>query len=282
MDKDLFVDKFIQVQDACDINVLHRIINNLDDEVLDTLLRSEKISDEVYSYLYWRKNLDKKEEIFHKNESVEQLLEWYCNPKSKKVGYAREQINRRFLNLSFEEQCLIIEAFMQSGKVSDISTCCKYLVNDEYWKEEYIPIIESFYCHCVNEYSRVAYSVAKVIVKHSSKIFVENALKELDSCEVEDSYLRNVLILLLISCEGHPHKLLRNNVLSSDEYLYVLSRKGLVATEEEVLKALNEIAADDNVPTYKIRSVVRSVAGMGYYDMLFDFGVRIKDKGLKF
>jgi len=107
---------------------------------------------------------------FYKNESVQQLLEWYNDAKSRKVVHARKQLCRRFEFLSYEEQCSIIEAFMNRGNVSDIVLSCKYLANDAFWKEEYLPLVEKCLDHLIlTSEAQLRYVVQEFLIYYNKE-----------------------------------------------------------------------------------------------------------------
>jgi len=273
MNKDL-IHYFLKFHEKCDKFILHQIINHMDEETIIYLLQHGNfIASETGDYLRWRLKHIKPIDDFHVNEPVEQLMEWYKNPKSKKVVYARKQLIKRFEYLSYTEQCGVIEAFMLSGHVAELLMCCQYLTNNHYWKDEYLPTIETFFNHCITKRSHNTLIAAKVVVLYSSKEFISNALSELDSCNLDESSLRDVMILLLISCEGNPRDVLKSNTLRTYEYLYVMQNKGLSVSWQEAANALNELPPDLDSSNYEYRTTVRALAQMGYYDFLFDYGV---------
>lgn len=288
MDTDQFVEKFNSLRKDCDEKVLHHVINSLDAKTIDALIDScDDVMDDTYSYLRWRRNhMTLPVADFHKNESVGQLLEWYNNPKSKKVVHARKQLSKRFENLSYDEQCTIIDSFMQRGNISDMVFCCKYLNNDAFWKEEYLPLLEQSLDHLITENVRSAYLVIRIAVVRSSQQYIEKLIRELDKHCLTDSFYsmtqHDLLIPLLIACDKLPDEVMKNNALTADEYVYVMARKGLKVPEAMASMALNEITADEIISKPKMDIVVRSIAKMGYYDLLFDYGVKLKESKLDF
>jgi len=277
-----FVDKFYRMQDSCDAGVLHHIINSLDLETIEALMDScEDCLSDTYSYLRWRKcHMNPRVAEFHHNESVEQLLEWYNNPKSKKVVYSRKQLCRRFEHLSYDEQCSIIDAFIKRDLISDALFCCKYLTIDDFWREEYLPLVETIFEYLIKENIRSAYTVSKVIVARSTQEYIGRIIRKLDRHEIQDSVydfsLRDVLVNLLVSYSKLPCEVLKNNTLTPDEYVYVMARKGLSVPEVLASMALDEITSEEYFPEAKRHAVVRSIAKMGYYDVLFGYGVKLK------
>jgi len=270
------------LQDNCDEKVLHHIINSLDEKTIDALFDScDDWMSNIYSYLRWRKShMNPPVVDFYKNESVQQLLEWYNDAKSRKVVHARKQLCRRFEFLSYEEQCSIIEAFMNRGNVSDIVLSCKYLANDAFWKEEYLPLVEKCLDHLIADNVRSAYPVIKVVVVRSSQQSIEGLIRKLDQYNLEESFYSmtqyDLLIPLLIACNKMPDEVLRNNALTTDDYVYVMSKKGLKVPEAIASMALNEFSNDESISSGKVNVVVRAIAKMGYYDLLFEYGLKLK------
>jgi len=268
MNKDL-IHYFLKFHDKCDKFILHQIINHMDEETINYLLQHGNIrGSETGDYLRWRRNHLKPIDTFHVNEPVAQLMEWYSDKKSQKVVYARKQLIKRFEYLSYSEQCSIIDAFMQSGRVAEMLACCQYLTNNHYWKEEYLSAIEDYFNDCIAKRSHNALPVAKVIILHSSKQFISNALNELDNFNLDESPLRDVMILLLTVCDGDPHDNLKNNILRTHEYLYVMQKKELTVTWQEAAKAIDDLPPDADSSNYEYRTIVRALAQMGYYDFL--------------
>lgn len=288
MEDSSFVEKYLTIKDNCDERVLHNIINSLDEKTIDALLDScDDCLSDMYSYLRWRKShMTLPVTDFHKNESVQQLLEWYLNQKSKKVCYARKQLCKRFDFVSYDEQCEIIEAFMNRGTISDIVLSCKYLVNDAFWKDEYLPLVEKCLEHLIVENVRSAYPMIKVIVVRSSQRYIESLIHKLDKYNLEESFYSmtpyDLLMPLLITCDKLPDEILNNNTLTAADYVYVMAKKGLKVPETMASMALNEISNDESVSSGKINIVVRSIAKMGYYDLLFDYGVKLNENKIPF
>lgn len=276
MKNEQFVRHFISVESLCDKDVMRQVMNFMDDESADAILAENGGEwSENYSYLAWkrgaRKSLDKS---FHKNETVDELLALYLNPKSKKVVYARDCLWRRFSFLSFEEQCKIIDTFMKRGYVHDLVNCCKRMVDDEYWRDEYREIVEQFYLRTLEVNTRNSYPVAKIVARHSSQEFIKACIEMLDDEEMCD--LEDVLQVLLIGCEEHPDMVLKNVKLTPDRYAYVMVKKGQRISEEEARMALESTLSDQHVSKEDIKIMCWVVAQMGYLDLLLDFGTEVE------
>lgn len=274
-----FVRHFIAAEKECDEVVLRQVMNFMDDVSADAIL--EENSDpwsRNYSYLEWKRNNKKPlDRSFHKNETIKRLLTWYLDPKSKKVDYARKTLCERFPYLSYEEQCKIIDTFMHRGYVHDTVYCCRYLVEDEYWKEEYREMVERFFLNTLTGNTRNSYAAAKVVAHHSSQEFIRECIEMLDDEDMdENSDLYDVLQVLVIACEGHPYKILKHAKLTPDRYAYVMVKKGLRISEEEACEALEKVLSENYVSKSEVRIMSWVVAQMGYLDMLLDFGVRMK------
>jgi len=61
-----------------------------------------------------------------------------------------------------------------------------------------------------------------------------------------------------------------------------MSKKGLKVPEEVASRALNAVVSGEYTSENKINIVVRAIAKMGYYDLLFEYGLKHKENELAF
>lgn len=305
----ILIDNFKANESICDLDVLKKIINVLD---YDTVCELQKLYYEPEYYDYYLKNNEKLSESeetlyrtgyeitsslekqlkhlkyvpkqFHENETVDQLLTWFNDSKSRKVDYARKRLQSRFQYLSFVDQNRIIYAFLNKENISDTAHCCYELFkNDVFWQDCYLPYIERFFLRALAKKPRIAYMSVKSVIKHFSKEFILSCINSLDVPDLSED-VRFVLQLLLPAIDEHPNEVLKNVVLRPDEYVYIMSKKGLKVTETEAAQALNlllDLEVDDNIydkKRIKIKTITWSVARMGYFELLFDFGAKLKAK----
>jgi len=279
MENDSFFDQFIANESDCNEDVLRYIINAMDDETVQALSRRYEISSNMSLELYRRLHRQQyTPKPFHKNESVDQLLAWYNDQQSKKVDYARKQLEKRFNYFSFDEQNLIIETLLRRCNITDTAYCCTLMKNEAFWQDKYLPLIESYYAKVLNGNHNNAYCAARLMAMHSSKECIRSCIKDLDKPDI-DEVLRLSLQIFLASQEEEPSKLLKNVVLRPEEYVYVMAKKGLKATREEAALALDAIQAPGLYYDHRRKAIIWSVAQMGYFDLLLEFGVKHK-KGI--
>lgn len=99
-------------------------------EELDLTSRLQSFKDEQNS------------KIYKKNESVSLLLQWFTDRKSRKVIYARKELQTRFLYLTYNEQVLAMKAMLHGGK-KDREWCYKTL--RKWWSDELISDIDELW-----------------------------------------------------------------------------------------------------------------------------------------
>ena len=110
------------------------------------------------------------QEEFPKNESIETLLRWFNNPKSKKIQYARIALRNRFLYQSLSAQKKIIDAFMQRCSNIDVIWAAKYLHHDIFWNDGYLDAVISLW-----EKDKIGnWLLARVVAKRAPKEFVRH------------------------------------------------------------------------------------------------------------
>ena len=110
------------------------------------------------------------QEEFPKNESIETLLRWFNNPKSKKIQYARIALRNRFLYQSLSAQKKIIDAFMQRCSKIDVIWAAKYLHHDIFWNDGYLDAVISLW-----EKDKIGnWLLARVVAKRAPKEFVRH------------------------------------------------------------------------------------------------------------
>lgn len=77
-----------------------------------------------------------------RNKSISTLIIWFVERKKGKVVESRQEIQRRFESLDWNDQKKIILAFLSSGK-ADRNWIYPYLV--KYWDDEFIPIVKDLF-----------------------------------------------------------------------------------------------------------------------------------------
>lgn len=175
---------------------------------------------------------------------------------------------------------------MNRKNVSEIVFCCKHLSNDAFWKDEYLSVLQEKLDCLITENVRSAYPVVKLFATRSSQQDIERVLHILDRNELKKSIFRmtqyDLLTPLLIACDKLPDEILKNNTLTVVDYVYVMARKGLKVSEETAAAALKEASTGEYDIQSTVNVVVRSIAKMGYYDMLFEYGMKHKEKEIAF
>ena len=77
-----------------------------------------------------------------RNKKISTLIKWFVERKKGKVIESRQEIQRRFDHLDWNDQKKIILAFLSSGK-ADRYWIYPYLV--KYWDDEFIPIVKDLF-----------------------------------------------------------------------------------------------------------------------------------------
>lgn len=300
MDKQSFIEKFIQNESLCDMQIKWQIIKSLDSSLADSLrIFMREIADDnsdSFTLFYldrvcdssYNQDFQSSEQRFHKNESVEELLQWFNDSFKGKVTYARKWLCKRFEHLSFNEQCEVIKAFMARGTLNDIAFCCKYFVNEVFWNKDYLPQIEGTFIECINRNNGRKYVVAKIIANHSSVDYITKCIALIDN-DTLDMYTRDTLHILLIAHPFQPSELLSKTELCPGEYAYILAKKNLSFSRHEAAIALystlvqttnciapeRTISPDRKSYGTKLSIVTWAIGKMGYIDILLDFGVKL-------
>ncbi len=80
--------------------------------------------------------------IPNRNKKISTLIKWFVERKKGKIVESRQEIQRRFDHLDWNDQKKIIFAFLSSGK-ADRYWIYPYLV--KYWDDEFIPIVKDLF-----------------------------------------------------------------------------------------------------------------------------------------
>jgi hypothetical protein len=161
-----------------------------------------------------------------RNKTIDQLMQEY-NTRGRKVS-ARVQLKKRVEFVSFDEQKLVLLAFLNNASV-DRKFALKYL--DEHWDEFYASEVE----HAWQQYHDK--EAAKLIVHHFSNEFVRT---NCDALTVDFNYLQVRLRLPADSAIDRDR-------LSDSAYLYLCARQSLEVDDktteylfyQNVLKAIS-------------------------------------------
>lgn len=120
--------------------------------------------------------------VVKKNETIDTLLKWYTDKKSRKVGYSKKELKKRFPYQSFAVQKKIIKAFLTSRNIDDAAWGARQA--DIYWDKSFIKPLED------SRYRGYTPSEAKTIIRHFPLDFVSYHRGELNFQTSEDLCIR--------------------------------------------------------------------------------------------
>lgn len=161
--------------------------------------------------------------VVKKNETIDTLLKWYTDKKSKKVGESKKELKKRLPYQSFAVQKKIIKAFLTSRNIDDAAWGARQA--DIYWDKSFIKPLE-------NSLSRgYTPSEAKTIIRHFPLDFVSQHRYALHFLTSEDLCIR------LGDESDFDVEAYDLNILS---YLYVYAhlKSPIPKTESEIEKEL--------------------------------------------
>ena len=198
----------------------------LDDKITIT----EELQAEL-DYIEWQSDYRKpKKKAWEVNLPIEIYISDYISELRGGMAKARAQMRKRFIHCSFDEQVIIINAFMQSHKVSDILWCCKYLTEDLFWRPEYLQtLLDIWDTHKDN------YQLMKVLVQRADHEFFEKAVSCLNAGIERE---RRVRILPVLELAKDGNRNLMDFNLNPRDYLYVAAKTDRTVAKETVLEGL--------------------------------------------
>lgn len=120
--------------------------------------------------------------VVKKNETIDTLLKWYTDKKSRKVGYSKKELKTRFPYQSFAVQKKIIKAFLTSRNIDDAAWGARQA--DLYWDKSFIKPLED------SRYRGYTPSEAKTIIRHFPLDFVSYHRGALNYQTSEDLCIR--------------------------------------------------------------------------------------------
>lgn len=120
--------------------------------------------------------------VVKKNETIDTLLKWYTDKKSKKVGESKKELKKRLPYQSFAVQKKIIKAFLTSRNIDDAAWGARQA--DLYWDKSFIKPLED------SRYRGYTPSEAKTIIRHFPLDFVSYHRGELKFQTSEDLCIR--------------------------------------------------------------------------------------------
>lgn len=120
--------------------------------------------------------------VVKKNETIDTLLKWYTDKKSKKVGESKKELKKRLPYQSFAVQKKIIKAFLTSRNIDDAAWGARQA--DLYWDKSFIQPLEDSLSRGYTP------SEAKTIIRHFPLDFVSLHRYELHFRASEDLCIR--------------------------------------------------------------------------------------------
>lgn len=122
-----------------------------------------------------RKERAKPRNVTHRlNYPIEEVLDDYVTRRKGKHVEAKRQLKKRFDGLDHDMQEKVMLALMEHGGEMERNFIYKKLYGDEFWTDEYIPLIQKWRETCPER------KLAKVIVKYCSREYILKHLEELE------------------------------------------------------------------------------------------------------
>ena len=191
---------------------------------------SDDLSAEL-RYLNWSAGKSKeKESHFIRNPSINGLVQTYIMKVKGTVGSARKELRRRFSYCSYDEQVIIIHTFMTGACVNDIIWCTKYLIEEDFWRESYLPILWNlWHKHSDN------YALSKAIIKYADEDTIRIMISILNPAVEFERRIRTQAVIRL--AKDKAINLMDFN-LNPRDYIYVAAKTGRKVAQETVLEGL--------------------------------------------
>ena len=160
-------------------------------------------------------------EDFPKNKTIETLLRWFNNPKSKKIQLARMELHKRFPFQSYLQQRKIMDAVMQRGSKIDVLWAAKHLLQKVYWKDEYLDTILSVW-----KTEKTNWKLAKIISVHASKECVRECVTFYNPQKPKDKYPNDYAYDLLITRAALDDSqfVIDKNTLTPMQYVFTCAK----------------------------------------------------------
>ena len=122
-----------------------------------------------------RKERAKPKNVTHRlNYPIEEVLDDYVNRRKGKHVEAKRQLKKRFDGLDHDMQEKVMMALMEHGGEAERKFIYEKLYGDEFWTDEYIPLIQKWWVTCPER------KLAKVIVKYCPREYILEHLEELE------------------------------------------------------------------------------------------------------
>ena len=196
----------------------------------------EKIK-EIYNISDWQSYVDERLRFIEysvpedADESLEQLIQWYINKKSKKVRYAGTKLKKVFLTLPPIEQRKVGMALL-TGSMTDTEWVCKRLNNykasyNEEWIINWHPCYSQAIEECWNKYHGTY--CGKLLIQFLEEEVVFNHIDELTGIELYFSLCRRFVNRPWFNLDVEKLK----SCTYINAYLSVMSKtkKGITAEE---------------------------------------------------
>ncbi len=212
---------------------------------IDSLLAIDQHVSEIIKEIYdnpdWKSYVDERLQfrqytiLEDENESLDQLIQWYINKKSKRVRYAGTKLRKAFLTLPAIEQRKVGLALL-TGSMSDTEWICKRLnyykpsLNEDWiinWHPCYADAIED----CWNKYHGI--SCGKLMIQFLNEETVYKHIDELTDLELYFGLCRRFINAPWFKLDIEKLK----NCTYINAYLYIMSKtsQGISIEEAKLL-----------------------------------------------
>ena len=210
------------------ISVLNVLVQQLSEaektkvkEAINALEQKEVEERNLWNVKYDYTQFEPKNEESPKNETIETLLRWFNNPKSKKIQLARMELHKRFPFQSYLQQRKIMDAVMQRGSKIDVLWAAKHLLQKVYWKDEYLDTILSVW-----KTEKTNWKLAKIISVHASKECVRECVTFYNPQKPKDKYPNDYAYDLLITRAALDDSqfVIDKNTLTPMQYVFTCAK----------------------------------------------------------
>lgn len=204
--------------------------------------------------------IQKEKEPKTPNATINQLLEDFGNEKSGRIALSRVELQKRFDYQSFEDQKRIIVAFMRRATKHDVVWCAKHLLNDWFWLDYYIDVIEWYW-----ERDMDNSKLLRVIVKYASEKYLKEKIEMMEN--QTDGVIESKAYKFLLSHLGKDKSFaIKKERLRPYQYAYICAKTNRCVSHDEASSALQQAVSDELSEGFFVNRFRRTIDGSVVFD----------------
>jgi hypothetical protein len=213
--------------------------------------------------------IQKEDEPKTPNAPISQLLADFGNDKSGRIAISRAELQKRFDYQSLEDQMRIMDAFMRRATKHDVVWCAKHLLNDWFWLDYYIDVVEWYW-----ERDMDNNKLLKVIIKYASEEYLKEKVEMIEN--QTDGLIESKAYTSLLSYLGKDKSFaIKKERLKPYQYAYICAKTNRCVSHDDANSALLQAVSDELSEGFFVNRFRRTLDGAVVFDAKGKMGLAL-------